>query len=113
MMSYLPVLLAFGLMFFAVPVPVCLLAGTFLYFGVINTTLPLTSVIQNIVTQSMSTSMMAAPFFILAGAIMNYAGITARLLDFCDCLLGHKEGDKITYEAPGGTFHYQITKISR
>lgn len=92
MMSYLPVLLAFGLMFFAVPVPVCLLAGTFLYFGVINTTLPLTSVIQNIVTQSMSTSMMAAPFFILAGAIMNYAGITARLLDFCDCLLGHKEG---------------------
>ena len=92
MMSYLPVILAFGLMFFAVPVPVCLLAGTFLYFGVINTTLPLTSVIQNIVTQSMSTSMMAAPFFILAGAIMNYAGITSKLLDFCDCLLGHKEG---------------------
>ena len=92
MMSYLPVILAFGLMFFAVPVPVCLLAGTFLYFGVINTTLPLTSVIQNIVKQSMSTSMMAAPFFILAGAIMNYAGITSKLLDFCDCLLGHKEG---------------------
>ena len=92
MMSYLPVILAFGLMFFSVPVPVCLLAGTFLYFGVINTTLPLTSVIQNIVTQSMSTSMMAAPFFILAGAIMNYAGITSKLLDFCDCLLGHKEG---------------------
>lgn len=92
MMSYLPVLVAFGLMFFAVPVPVCLLAGTFLYFGVINTTLPLTSVIQNIVSQSMSTSMMAAPFFILAGAIMNYAGITGKLLDLCDCLLGHKEG---------------------
>ena len=92
MTSYLPVLLAFGLMFVAVPVPVCLLAGTFLYFGVLETTLPLTSVIQNIVTQSMSTSMMAAPFFILAGAIMNYAGITGRLLDLCDCLLGHKEG---------------------
>lgn len=92
MMSYLPVFLAFGLMFLAVPVPVCLLAGTFLYFGVINTTLPLTSVIQNIVSQSMSTSMMAAPFFILAGAIMNYAGITGKLLDLCDCLLGHKEG---------------------
>ena len=23
---------------------------------------------------------------------MNYSGITARMLDFCDCLLGHKEG---------------------
>lgn len=92
MISYLPVFLAFGLMFFAVPVPVCLLAGTLLYFGVINPSLPITSVFQNIVTQSMSTSMMAAPFFILAGSIMNYAGITGKLLDMCDCLLGHKEG---------------------
>lgn len=92
LVRFLPVLLAFGLMAFAVPVPVCLLAGTLLYFGVINTTLPLTSVFQNIVTQSMSTSMMAAPFFILAGSIMNYAGITGRLLDMCDSFLGHKEG---------------------
>ena len=40
MMSYLPVILAFGLMFFAVPVPVCLLAGTFLYFGCLLYTSP-------------------------------------------------------------------------
>ena len=92
MIGYIPVFVAFGLMFFAVPVPVCLLAGTLLYFGIINPGLPLTSVFQNIVTQSMSESMIAAPFFILAGSIMNYAGITGRLLDLCDCLLGHKEG---------------------
>ncbi len=92
MIGYIPVFVSFGLMFFAVPVPVCLLAGTLLYFGFINPGLPLTSVFQNIVTQSMSESMIAAPFFILAGAIMNYAGITGRLLDLCDCLLGHKEG---------------------
>lgn len=92
MESYLPIILSFGLMFLAVPVPVCLLAGTFLYFGVINPTLPMTSIIQNIVNQSMATGMLAAPLFIMAGAIMNYSGITARLLDFCDCLLGHKEG---------------------
>lgn len=92
MISYLPIIVSFAMMFFAVPVPICLLAGTFLYFGVINPTLPMTSIIQNIVTQSMSTGMLAAPLFILAGAIMNYCGITSRLLDFCDCLLGHKEG---------------------
>ena len=92
MESYLPIILAFAMMFFAIPVPICLLAGTFLYFGVINPTLPLTGIIQNIVTQSMSTGMLAAPLFIFAGAIMNYSGITARLLDVCDCLLGHKEG---------------------
>lgn len=92
MESYLPFILAFVMMFCAIPVPICLLAGTFLYFGVLSPTLPLTSVIQNIITQSMGTGMLAAPLFIIAGAIMNYSGITARLLDFCDCLLGHKEG---------------------
>ena len=92
MESYLPSRVAFVMMFFAIPVPICLLAGTFLYFGVINPSLPVTSIIQNIVTQTMSTGMLAAPLFILAGSIMNYSGITGRLLDFCDCLLGHKEG---------------------
>lgn len=92
MESFLPIILAFGLMFLSVPVPICLLTGTFLYFGVLNPTLPMTSIIQNIVNQSMSTGMLAAPLFIMAGAIMNYSGITARMLDFCDCLLGHKEG---------------------
>ena len=92
MESYLSIIVAFVMMFFAIPVPICLLAGTFLYFGVINPSLPVTSIIQNIVTQTMSTGMLAAPLFILAGSIMNYSGITGRLLDFCDCLLGHKEG---------------------
>jgi len=32
---------------------------------------------------------------------------------FGKALLGHREGDEIVYEAPGGTFRYQITKISR
>lgn len=32
---------------------------------------------------------------------------------FGRALLGHKEGDQVAYEAPGGTFHYQIIKISR
>ena len=92
MMSYLPVIIAFGMMLLAIPVPVCLLAGTFVYFAFIDTTMPLTGIIQNLITQSMSTSMLAPPFFIAAGAVMAYSGITERLLDFCDCLLGHKKG---------------------
>lgn len=91
-MRYLPMLLAFVLMLMGIPVPICLLGGSFLYFGVLNTTLPMTSVIQNLVSQCMSTGMLAAPFFILAGAIMNYSGITGKLLVFCDKLIGHKKG---------------------
>ena len=30
--------------------------------------------------------------FYFAGSVMNYAGITGKLLDLCDCLLGTKEG---------------------
>ena len=32
---------------------------------------------------------------------------------FGRALLGHKVGDKVSYEAPAGTFHYEIVKISR
>ena len=91
-MAYIPVIIAFGMMVLAIPVPVCLLAGTFAYFGFINPTMPLTGVIQNLITQSMSTSMLAPPFYIAAACVMTYSGITERLLDMCDCLLGHKKG---------------------
>jgi TRAP-type C4-dicarboxylate transport system permease large subunit len=32
------------------------------------------------------------PYFLTVGVIMNYSGITKRLMNFCDCLLGHKVG---------------------
>ncbi len=32
---------------------------------------------------------------------------------FGKALLGKKEGDKVSYEAPAGAFHYEILKISR
>lgn len=92
MIRFLPVLLAFILMFMGIPVQLALLGGALFYFGVLNTTLPMTSVIQSLVSQGMSTSLLACPFFILAGCIMNYSGITTVLLDFCDKLLGHKKG---------------------
>ena len=32
---------------------------------------------------------------------------------FGRALLGHKVGDKVSYDAPAGTFHYEIISISR
>ena len=92
MESFIPVFVAFGLMFIAIPIPVCLLAGTFVYFTFINTGLPLTGVIQNLITQNMSVSLLAPLFFVTAGTIMSYSGIADKMFDFCDCLLGHKKG---------------------
>lgn len=36
--------------------------------------------------------LLAVPFFILAGAIMNSGGITVRIFSFADCVVGHITG---------------------
>ena len=36
--------------------------------------------------------LIAIPLFILAGAIMNTSGISRRLIDFCDALIGSMRG---------------------
>jgi tripartite ATP-independent transporter DctM subunit len=37
-------------------------------------------------------SLLAIPYFILAGELMGYAGLTARLLRFAEALVGHLRG---------------------
>lgn len=55
-------------------------------------TLPFSLVVQRMVTGTQSFPLLAVPFFILAGHIMNASGITARLLRFADALTGHIVG---------------------
>lgn len=90
-MKFLP-FLSFILIFLNVPVSVSLIMGSFFYFTFVTKTMPLTNVIQNIVSSNMSTGLLALPFFITIGVVMNYAGITKRLMVFCDALVGHKVG---------------------
>lgn len=92
MTSFLPVFLALILMFMGIPVAVALLGSAIFYFAFLSTGYTLTSIVQSMVSNAMSTTMLAAPFFIVVGVVMNYSGITARLLNFCDQLVGHKEG---------------------
>lgn len=37
-------------------------------------------------------TLLAIPFFILAGVIMDYAGISSRLIDFANACVGHRKG---------------------
>ena len=37
-------------------------------------------------------SLLAVPFFVLAGNIMNYGGVTDRIFKFCSALVGHIPG---------------------
>jgi tripartite ATP-independent transporter DctM subunit len=89
---YIPVILAFVLLFLGVPVAVSLLSSAIVYFAFITDTMPLTMIVQKMVSSNMSYALLAVPFFILAGLIMNSAGITQQMMRFCDLLLGHKVG---------------------
>lgn len=40
-------------------------------------------------------SLLAIPFFILTGVIMDYAGISTRLIDFANAMIGHRKGGLI------------------
>jgi tripartite ATP-independent transporter DctM subunit len=91
-MKFIPAILAFALMFANVPVSIALIMGSFFYFSFVSDTLPLTMIIQKLVSANMSPNLLAIPFFIMIGSVMNYCGITKRLLHFCDALVGHKVG---------------------
>ena len=36
--------------------------------------------------------MLAIPFFIMSGSVMNFGGISDKLMDFCECVTGHMRG---------------------
>jgi len=54
--------------------------------------LPAPAVVQNVVGGSSKYLMLAIPFFILAGSLMNVGGLTNRLMDFAYALVGHMRG---------------------
>ena len=62
------------------------------YFMFLEPMLPVQIIIQRFVTPVESTSYLAIPLFITAGVIMNYSGISKRLMDLADALVGHLTG---------------------
>ncbi|WP_033542529.1 TRAP transporter large permease [Planococcus sp. CAU13] len=79
--------------FFIIGVPIAIALGlsavlTLLYAG--ETSLIL--VAQRMFTSIDSFSLMAIPFFILAGKLMETSGISQRLINFANSLTGHRTG---------------------
>lgn len=77
----------FLLLFMNVPIAVSLAASsiiTMLYAG-----LPLSLIATNLYSAAFKTVLLAIPFFILGGNIMEKSGISARLIDFFRSLVGH------------------------
>jgi tripartite ATP-independent transporter DctM subunit len=78
-------------LFTGMPVAFAIGISGFLFF-LQNLNLPITIPIQLSVSQSQNFALLAVPMFILAGNLMNGAGITRRLLDLSNVLVGHMRG---------------------
>lgn len=86
-----PALLLLVLLAINVPVAISMLAPAILFF-MIGGEVPLDLVAQRVVATTDSFPLLALPFFILAGCIMNSAGITRHLLKLADAFVGHMTG---------------------
>ena len=81
------------LVLFALQTPIALaIAISALSFFLLDGEVPLNIFVQKMVSATDSYPLLAIPFFVLAGAIMNKAGITRRLLALADALVGHMTG---------------------
>jgi tripartite ATP-independent transporter DctM subunit len=73
--------------------PVALaLIGASLAFILLESQLPIVVVLHRTIGGIDSFTLLAVPFFILAGNLMNHAGITDRIFDFAKALVGWMRG---------------------
>ncbi len=90
-MSILPLIILVGLFIIGFPIGFALMLCVIPYFMTVTGT-PMDIIIQRFVASTESTALLAIPFFITAGSVMNYSGITERLMRLCDLLVGHIRG---------------------
>ncbi len=76
-----------ALMLLGMPVAFAIGIASFLYF-VFSDMLPASIGVQRIASATQSFPLLAVPFFVLAGNLMNATGITSRLIGFSSVLAG-------------------------
>jgi len=78
-------------MFLGMPIAFAIGIAGFIWF-LQHPYLPITIPIQLALSQIINFTLLAIPMFIVAGSVMNSAGVTKRLLDFASSLVGHMRG---------------------
>ncbi|CAM3582105.1 TRAP transporter large permease [Brevibacillus invocatus] len=80
------------LILFALGVPVAFSMGLASIFAMMDSGISLQVVIQRVFSSLDSFPLMAIPFFILAGNIMEYSGISQRLINLANSIVGRMTG---------------------
>ncbi|QMV42777.1 TRAP transporter large permease [Cohnella cholangitidis] len=87
------ILFAFLILFFALGVPIAISMGLAAAVAIWwDGGTPLTVLVQRSFTSIDSFPIMSIPFFVLAGVLMEYGGISRRLVAFANALTGHFSG---------------------
>ena len=90
--DWLPAIVMVVLFALGTPIAFAIAISALSFFLVASDEVPLNIFVQKMVTATDSYPLLAIPFFVLAGAIMNRAGITRKLLTLADALVGHVTG---------------------
>ena len=80
-----------GLMLLGLPVAVAMAGGSLIYI-LVSGSVPDIVLAQRMISGIESFPLLAVPFFILAGNLMNIAGITGRIYNFAIALVGWMKG---------------------
>lgn len=87
------ILFSFLILFFALGVPIAISMGLASAVAIWwDGGTPLTVLVQRSFTSMDSFPLMSIPFFVLAGVLMEYGGISRRLVAFANALTGHFSG---------------------
>jgi hypothetical protein len=92
LVDWLPAIVMVVLFALGTPIAFAIAISALSFFLVASDEVPLNIFVQKMVTATDSYPLLAIPFFVLAGAIMNRAGITRKLLALADALVGHVTG---------------------
>ena len=81
----------FALFFTGLPIALSLALASTVFLW-LNGSVPLTVVTQRMITGTDSFVLLAVPLFLLSGALMDYGGISKRLVSFANVLVGWMAG---------------------
>ena len=86
------VLFASMIIMLLVGVPISVTLGAATLAALLTLDVPLAVIPQRLFTALDASSIMAIPFFVLAGNFMCEGGISRRLVDFCNSIIGNIRG---------------------
>lgn len=88
----IPAILVILLYLLGMPIVYALFGSTYFFFLFLDSTSKPWLILQKVMNSTQSFSMLAIPFFIMSGSVMNFGGIADKMMDFCECVTGHMKG---------------------